>query len=386
MLPPISELERLDYLEDLGGEYERITGTPPFELSHWDPSDETIDLLTQYLSLPPPPLAAPYIYPYYVGVREEILAKLGLIDQKRRCLFSPAGTSALNLALCWLKSLNVERLLVLCPTYFPIFYAAAMLGIPFTKVNLERKSNGVWCLPQGLIDYYLTHDSSRTAIWITNPVYSTGVYYQQDDVKFLDSLLTRGNQIVVDECLAINGMELSRKLSSSDGLLGIYSPHKSICVNAIKFAAIVYNKNFDLFFNHWTDVVSGGLGASNHSAIFHFLDENFAKYQRKFFHHIDAVRKQVESTISEQFAMVHIDQNVLGHFMMLYLPHLPGVLGNDKNFLRDLVWASGAIMIPGIRNHFDSELGFCFRVNLARKNPQFFGALFRVCKYLSDSV
>src|SRR5436305_466321 len=115
-MPPraIRELEGLAYLEELAGDYEKRYGSPPFDLSHWDPSDRTVKALLKHLSLPQQPLAIPYIYSYTEG-KERMLRRLGFHGQARNCVLVQAGTNAMLLAVWWLKALGITRLVILCP-------------------------------------------------------------------------------------------------------------------------------------------------------------------------------------------------------------------------------------------------------------------------------
>lgn len=381
MLKPISELNLLDDIEDIADKYRDSTGTYPFDLSHWDPSEETIRQLARYLTLPPPPLAAPYIYPYYVGAQQDVMRRLGFNETTRNCLFAQAGTNALHLATWWLRASHVESVLVLCPSYFPIFYAIEMVGMLSIKLQMNREE-GTWRLPKEQILDTIRRSPAKTAVWITNPVYCTGSYFSLDDIDFLDSLIEKGVKVVADECLAINGKELGRYLGDRDDFLGFYSPHKSVCINAIKFAIIIYAHKYKRFFDHWSDVVVGGLSSSNHTAIYHFLGNNFMLYQSAFFKRVEEQRRKVEKILSKQYGSIKIDREFSGHFMMLYAPCIPGRAGNDIEFLEKLVFDTGATLIPGSRNHFSLELGFTFRINLARACPQFFSAFQRMCRYL----
>jgi aspartate/methionine/tyrosine aminotransferase len=379
----IYEVEGLSYLEDIAEEYEVQYGSLPFDVSHWDPSDYTTNTLLKHLILPPLPLASPYIYSYYTGVQQQVIGRLGFQSEPRNCLLVHAGTNAMLLAICWLKALSIDRVVILCPAYFPVFYDAEIMGLNYRRIYIRRNRAG-WYLPQQEIIDHVLDAPSKTAVWVTNPVYCTGVYLSESDISFLGSLLESGVTIVADECLSKNEYALGRKLGNYERFLGIYSPHKSVCLNAIKFAVITFDTKYEEFFDSWADVLAGGLSASGYSAIFHFLGDNFLHYQSIFCQHIEPVRDKVLGIISKRPIAVNVDKNSLGHFMTCYVPTLPGNLGNDRQFLRKLVSHTGAILIPGIRNHFDPEMGFNFRINLARGCPQFYSALNRIIDYLND--
>src|SRR5918912_986338 len=116
VLNAIREIEGLSYLEELAEEYEEQNGFAPFDLSHWDPSNDTIKAVVKHLRLPPLPLAIPYIYSYLDG-KPQILQRLGFQSETRNCGFVQAGTTATLLAAWWLKALKIKHLLILCPAY-----------------------------------------------------------------------------------------------------------------------------------------------------------------------------------------------------------------------------------------------------------------------------
>jgi aspartate/methionine/tyrosine aminotransferase len=276
----------------------------------------------------------------------------------------------------------MTRVVILCPAYFPVFYDAQIMGLQHVSLFMRRAQGG-WQLPREEMMAVVCEAPAGTAVWVTNPVYCTGNYLSESDVGFLDSLLADGVTVVGDECLSINGYELGRKLGHSERFLGIYSPHKSVSVNAVKFAAVVFDAKYEEFFDSWADVLAGGLSASSYTAILHFLGDNFPPYQASFLCYTSRVRENVVRIIRERGMHIETDEHSLGHFMTCYAPQVLGGKGNDKAFLRELVWNTGAILIPGLRNHFSPSLGFSFRINLARESPQFYSAFHRIIEYLA---
>src|ERR1700704_1955358 len=102
----IEGIEGLYLVEGLAEEYAKQNGLEPFNLSHWDPSDQTVRLLLRHLRLPPPPLPIPYIYSLPER-QEEILHRLGFFAEARRCWFFNAGTTAVLLGVWWLKAQDI---------------------------------------------------------------------------------------------------------------------------------------------------------------------------------------------------------------------------------------------------------------------------------------
>jgi aspartate/methionine/tyrosine aminotransferase len=383
-LASIQELNALSFRDELSSAYEESYGSPPFDLSHWDPSGQTLRALLVHLKLPPLPCVLPYILPYELGeIKESVIKRLGLSPNGRDTLVVPTGTSAIAFSAWWLKVFNVERVLVLCPAYFSSFYAFDMMRLDYSRVYLRREF-GEWRWPYEEI-ISAVGQCRRTAVWITNPIYTTGVYLDDSHVDFLNSLLAKEVVVVLDECHAINGQELGPRLKPSEHLLGLYSPHKSVCVNAAKFAAIVFDVKYRRFFADWTDVLVGGLSAANYAALLHFLGPNFREFYNAFTEHINAARSEVIEVISRYGGALEIDRQSQGYLTTVYAPKVAAV-GSYEDLLRDIVFSTGATMIPGTRNHFSKDIGFNFRVNLARACPQFTSALNRVAAHLASAV
>ena len=324
----IQEIEGLYLLEDLAEEYESQNGLQPFNLSHWDPSEQTTRLLLQHLRLPPPPIGVPYIYSYSEG-KEEILRRLGFLPRDRRCWFFNAGTTAVLLGAWWLKAQASKRLVILGPTYFPIFHVCEAVQLPYVCLYM-RRVRGRWQLPREEIASAVKAGPGETALWVTNPVFSTGCYLLESDTAFLASMLSEGATVVADECLSINERELGQTLGSFEQFLGLYSPHKALSINSTKFAAMVYDRKYEDFFDGWTDVLAGPLASSTYSAILHFLGENFPPVQRAFFGHVDAVREDVVKLIKDYADFIETDVDSLGNFITCYARGVPGHNGHDE--------------------------------------------------------
>ena len=377
----LNDLERLSFIEELAEEYKIRNGAPPFSLSHWDPSAQTVNLLLRSLRLPANPLAMPYIYTHD-NSKPKILELLGFMQADRRCAYVQAGTNAILLTASWLKSLKVKQILVVCPAYFSTFYAFEILDLTVKRLFMYR-DKGNWRLPEAEIAAAVDQEPSQTAVWITNPVYCTGNYQFDSNIKFLEQLLQTGVLVVADECLCINSREIGGKLAWSDRFVGIYSPHKSVSVNAVKFAAIVSDKKYESFFDYWADALVGGLTASNYSAISHFLGDNFAEFRQAFIKHTNEVRNKVSEIIFPVSDLIETDDNAEGQYITCYAVKISGIKGLDRQFLRRLMLETGTIIIPGALNHFPQDAGFCFRINLARAEPQFFSSLQRTIDYLA---
>jgi len=380
-LGKLREIEGLYLVEDLSEEYESQFGFSPFNLSHWDPSSYTTDLLLRDLRLPAPTIAIPYLYSYPDGP-EEILKRLGFVGSQKHCAFTNSGTIAVLLGVWWLKARRIAQTLLLGPSYFPVFHLCDALNLPH-RVCYMARDKGHWTLPREEIVSFIAANPNDKAIWITNPIFSTGCYLADEDISFLKELLDMGATVVADECLALNGYELSKTLGEFDQFVGLYSPHKAVSINSTKFAAIVFEKSYQEFFHCWTDILAGPLASSTHSAMVHFLGQNFSHFQTTCSNYFETVRVEVLQIVGRYPNVIETDDQSIGNFITCYVHQIPGSNGNSEEFLRDLFWRTGACLIPAMRSYMNPDLGFSFRVNLARACPQFYSAMSRVTEYLA---
>lgn len=88
----------------------------------------------------------PYLYSEELDIRDEVRARLGVPGRQHECQIVPTGTAAILCAVHWLKSVGVTHLVVLCPSYFPVFYDCEIMGLPYTRVHMERGLGG-WDIP-----------------------------------------------------------------------------------------------------------------------------------------------------------------------------------------------------------------------------------------------
>lgn len=320
-----------------------------------------------------------YRFSYQIAKPDPVIIKLGGVADLHGGLFTPSTTTSILCVLNWLKSQRKKRILAMCPSYFSLAHACRSFGLALNRAYLKR-SNGGFMLPP---------ENSRiwrepSVLWLTNPVYGAGVYLSRTDVLFIDDLLKSGWTVIADECLALPGQELIRMLGEHKHFVSICSPHKSVCVNGVKFSVILFNRKHLAHLERWADVWYGGLGCSSSLAIIHFLSANFDAYQSIFMRSIATQRKIVEQLCIKPY--VEMDTEAKGHFVSCYFPTLSTRLGNSRAFLEKLVDSTGGSVISGNRSRFGRECGFSFRVNLARSGPRFRPTLTRIIEQVTSCV
>jgi bifunctional pyridoxal-dependent enzyme with beta-cystathionase and maltose regulon repressor activities len=246
-----------------------------------------------------------------------------------------------------------------------------------------RRDAKEWSFPSDQIDLLMAHKPQSKAIWITNPIYCTGVRQSFALLPYVRSLLKQGVAVIIDECLCAPPHSLARQLYGKR-FLGISSPHKTVCINALKFSTLVFDECHEHFFGSLSDILIGGLGASNYTAIQHFCSSNFMHVQSIFLSYIDDARASISQIAQRYKPFIDFDKETTGHYMTFYAPGIKGDNGTDPHFLEELVYATGTSIIPGTINQFNPDSELCFRVNLARSSTQLYGAFSRVLQYLAN--
>jgi aspartate/methionine/tyrosine aminotransferase len=373
-LPELALIDAIDALADV---YTARVGQRPINVSHWDPSEHLSALLrsrTPALSIED---TAPYRYSYLLRRTPQVLEKLGFASQHARALIAENGTSCIAAVANWLNLRQISEVTLLTPYYFTTPYNLRRLGISVREVPAQR--NGSYGLPSDL------KISRGQALWLTNPIYSTGMYSLELYIDQLVEIADSGVVIISDEALALGPSRIGARLGGHRNYISISSPHKSICVNGLKFSAIVFHSNHLEVFEDWADILSGGLSIAAVAAVDHFLTPAFDRYQTQFVSLINETRKWHSSIVLEFMGRIRTDQQTKGHFVTTYVPHFSAQTGSDLKFLSDILNETGCILIPGTRSGFDESYGFCFRVNLAQDSDEFRSSLSRLYRFLAST-
>ena len=375
----------MDFLQDIKSiqnEYYSKYAHNPFNVSDWNPSDEFKRKIEYKLKMKNcfNPIDYIFSYTFDQNSHNNILKKLGYNNNlaKRAVLITPNGSSSIRNVLHWLKENQYNKLITISPTYFTVFSGCNDYNIEYKEIFLYRDDYSFFVNEQDLFSNVTQAD----AVWITNPVYCTSTYFENRMINNIKKILEMGKIVIADESLCISGYELIRKLGEYKNFIGIYSPHKSICVNGNKFSIITYAKEENLLFNDWVVSLSGNLLVSNGIAVNHFLSNNFEIYSQAFNDEINFNFVKLKKLLSK--LKVDYDCKSNGYLLTLYFPNIPGNKGYDKEFLKKLIFNTGTTMIPGVRNHFDHNLGFCFRINLCCLTTFMYHSLKRLILYLKN--
>jgi aspartate/methionine/tyrosine aminotransferase len=373
-LPEIECIEMLEAVEDA---YAKRFGAAPFNISHWDPSDEFETEMLAFLEIPSLGSLTAYRFSYQITETDSVITKLGGVTGLHRGLFTPSTTTSILCVLNWLKKRGMNQLIAMCPAYFSLSHVCHRFGLELKRAYMKR-SDACFALPPPGSRIW----KKPSVLWLTSPVYSAGVYFSEEDIALVKNLLESGWTVISDECLALPGQEMIRAIGRHPNFVSIYSPHKAVCINGIKFSVVIFNAKHLGFMERWADVWYGGLGCSSSLAIAHFLSPNFDSYLAQFLQAVSCQRILIDQLCKGPH--VELDAAAKGHFISCYYPTVSSRLGNSRKFLEQLVNATGGSLISGNRSRFGRELGFSFRVNLARGGPRFRPTLARIIDKLNS--
>ena len=376
-------IKRLSYLEKIDIETEKTRQKTRLSIpnvSGWEISREYKNIMlssfdySQYVDYNP----IDYVYSYNMSPKQQrkLIHKFGG-NEKNALLLTPNNTISLANVVNFISHFCNGNIGLLLPCYFTLPNLLSAWKLPYTNFSMLRTKAG-YCLPQEEIKR-----NKCQVLILTNPVFSTGKYLEQNDIDFLDTFLKNGNYIISDESLAAPGNELIRSLLESPNFIGIYSPHKFIHFNSFKFSCIIYNEQLEDFFDQWNDVYSGSLNITNLQAVEHYLSTNYQKILKKFYAFTNSKRLELLDMIS-YYPQFETDENSLGDFQCIYHKSLPYELGNSLSFIKNLIKDTKSVFYPGSLHGFQKEHGFVFRVNLCSYTTEVSNSLLKIFDYLSN--
>jgi aspartate/methionine/tyrosine aminotransferase len=384
-MPRLPEKILIHQIESLMSQWRVDHGIAPVNVSHWNPSNEFLQNLQT--RVPPSPILnpltslqtcdpIPYRYSQGLPSTEAVLSKLGFSADRVGALITENGTTSISTVANWLKLNGVTEVTLLTPYYYATSYSLRRLGLSVREIALERTAGGAYRLPGDLAM------QSHQTLWVTNPVYSTGLYSLEASCDLLRRIADAGTIVVADESLALRPTAIARCLGGHDNFVGIYTPHKSICMNGVKFSIVVVHPRHQATLEDWAEVLSGGLSLSAIIAIQHFVSSSIDGYRESFSQLMRRTRDWHVDLVDGFDGTVKLDAGSEGHFVMAYVPGLIAKLGSRIDFLAEILQETGCILVPGFHSGFPERSGFCFRINLARDSEAFRDALRRLYPFL----
>lgn len=375
----IDRITQMIELRGIQNKYCDKYGKEPYNVSSWLSSRAYSNAMLSQIKMPEIETLE-YVYTYSMdkkileGVKKKLDPSTG---DEMGITFVDNGTQAIVTLVNMIKQYKYKKICIINPAYFSIAQTLKAFDIEYDELNLKRL-NGHYLLP-----YEELVEAKYDVIWMTSPIFSTSVYHNKETENMMHNLMDMGSLIISDECFCVPGNELIRRVKKRDNFIAIYSPHKSMCLNTFKFAAIVYPERFDTFIEHWVDVLTGNLPASSLSAIKHFLELNFDECQKVYKEFMSIAYRDVQ-------ALIHSNDNVTsddimtGSLLTLYFNNLTFDQIKSYSFIEETICSTGKAFYPSFLNGFDETFGFAFRVNLALYDEDFITSLDRLICHLSS--
>lgn len=379
----IDDIFVMDDIFSIEQEAEQKYGVHIPNVSHWDSSIDFQKSMAQVLVLPSQSLPWNYYYSYSISKeeRKQVLHHLGVQTQQLHDtmgLLLQSSTIAIVNMINLLKHFKYKKLCILQPAYFSVALCCAMLSL---KYGIEQMLF-INDQPQIPIDKLIS--GGYDSIWITSPIFCTGYYPDEKMLKEIKFLKSLGVTVVFDESLALPGKELVRLFSVDQKTFAIYSPHKSIAMNGIKFAVIVCDKFYEDFLEQWVDVFSGALSSSNRDAVLHYITPNYLEGCFPAYKTYINNTKKIVSNILDQYSFASMLPATDGHYINIFVDLKIQGKNEFLKFHKDLVHNCLASFIPASLNGFDCNQNFGFRINLTGNILEMEGAVGRIMKYLSS--
>lgn len=373
----INDIFLMDKIFSIKREVTNLTGANITDVSHWDSSCKFQKHMNKSLLLPTPSLPWNYYYTYSIPIetRENVLKNLGVKTQFLHTtmgLFLQSSTIAIVNMINLLVKHNRKRLCIIQPAYFSVAHCCSVFSLEYGFEQIIFSENS----PKIPIERIL--NGGYDSVWITSPIFCTGCYYNETQIDEINELKKAGLAVIFDESLALPGKELIRYFPIDNNIFAIYSPHKSISINGLKFSVIVCSKYYEDFLEQWVDVFSGALASSNRDAVFHYVSTNFIKDCYPAYSAYINENKISVSEVIKQFPFVSSLPNSEGHYINLFT-NLKLKDEFELISLLSFIMKEGfACFIPGEINGFTNNQCLNFRVNLTGDINELPSALGRI--------
>lgn len=278
---------------------------------------------------------------YFTGsISPDILTQLknnlGTISSSGIVLL-PSATLAINTLLLFLKQW-INKIAIVSPYYFISSNICDTLGIKY-KIFPVEKSNAI------RIPIEKICQDDFDAVFITSPIYGTSEYFSKGIIEDIELLKSGGKYVIIDEALTLPGYELSRYVTQDNHSFHIYSPHKSIGINAYKFSAIICSTDNEQQLRECVDTHVGGLNQTSVAAISHYISDNFSICKEEYLKLINNAKEVLIESIQTTDGQLSL-ANGIGHYASI-LPNIdfPGI-DVYLNALKSCVIENNIAFIP----------------------------------------
>ena len=320
-----------------------------------------------------------YIYSYYLDnpTKSSIQKRIGDESNIRECLITPSGTISIQCLLDFAKNyLSISDMVIINPSYFTVHHACKKLNINTQEIDIMRGGDNKFSVNRNKVSSILNNlkrKKKNYGLWLTNPIYSSGVSYSEEDIAYFKTLLRQDPKLHMfsDESFAYSSCELLRQFSDSKRFFSIHDPWKQLCLNGYKFSVITYFPEYQKHFEEWADILYGSLPASSIFGISLFTSEAFNNYKEAANNFYNERLKELDERYGEK-EFFSFDKNTHGPYTSCYFSAKNFNLLSSVERFKPLIAKTGFSLIPNERNRFPAKAGFSFRINLAKYDGETF--------------
>ncbi len=375
-IPHLEEIKKIR-------EYERIiqneTEVAVRDISHWNSGEEYKQIILSCCHLDSLMNFTDYHYSYEYDKenKQQIVARLvNSSTSPYSCVLIHNATAAICCIADYLNKHDFKSICVMEPSYFSITACLKSFGLNVQSETIILNGKGEAELP-----YETLMNKKYDVLWITSPIFSTGIYFSQTQINYINSLVEKGIFLVIDESAASPNNPLIGHIHFSPNIIAIFSPHKYLAINSVKFAAIVCDSSISAYLEDWIDVFVGALPASACTAIDHFLSSNYTECLNI---HDSYIHKNI-GLIQQLCASFPDNSCVVGDANYLTIYNKKISFGNSLSQINmyKIMKNTYVSFIPGYINGFSKEWSFCYRVNLTLEMQTLKDALGRLFSYFS---
>ena len=372
VIPHLEEIEQIRHIETQIYQDSDIFVN---NISHWNAGKKYQELILSHYHAPTPinPSDYHYSYEYDYNIKKTIISKFLSSTNTHSAVFVHNATAAICCIADYLKKNNYKKICVVEPAYFSIYSCLSSFGLNVYKesITIENKET--------IFPFEKIIQQKYDCIWLTSPIFSTGIYYTNKQIEYINALSEKGIFVIIDESASSPNQILSEQLSFTENMIAIFSPHKYLSINAVKFAVIICSYSMSTYFENWIDVFIGALPLSSCIAIEHFLSPNFEVCLKL---HDDFINKNLENINS--LCLQYPDNFYYGktsNYISICNKHLPYAQSLDQINMYQVMRDTHVSFVPGYINGFNESWGFCYRVNLTLNSSVIQNGLGRLFNY-----
>ena len=351
----LEDVKKIRTIEDI---LKHEMNMPLFDISNWNSGEQYKKQIMENYHINAEVDIQDYRYSYELNdkLKKMILQKLGFDFSKESVIF-PSSTAAICCICDYLKKQGLNKVCILEPAYFSIAACLDSFGLSVNREYINLDENHI-----PLIPYESILQNNYDVLWITSPIFSTGVYYNDIGISLLLELANKGIFVIIDESISSPNRYIGNTFKNYSNVLSIISPPKYLAINSQKFCVVVCNSLVENYLFDWIDVFIGSLPSSSFIAIDHFLSDNYNKCVDI---HDEYVKKSID--IINDLTSLYPNNFYTGSdssYVTIQNKKQSYLNKIDYNFFYNFMKATNTSLIPGYINNFSRRWGFCYRVNL----------------------